>query len=122
MAACTRPYRLAPLPTEIELVAVEPNGSAVNGFRYTLGLGPFYSKADREAPWAWSRCRAEATNECRSRTKAIAWVPLRLWQPAARPLKPESPVGSAGIAAVTHIRTPPTVLTTSARPPKPMPM
>ena len=59
-------------------------------------------------------------NECRSRTNAIAWVPLRLWQPAARPLKPE--YESAGIAVLTQIRTPPTVFTTPARPPKPMPM
>src|ERR1700749_3071378 len=122
MAACTRSYRLEPLSTEMELAAVEANGSAVNGFRYTLGLVALESRADRNARWSWIRCRSEVANECRSRTKAIAWVPLRLWQPAARPLKPESPVGSAGTAVLTHIVTPPTVLTTSARPPKPMPM
>src|SRR3984957_8103115 len=120
MAACTRPYTLAPLSTEIELAAAEANGSAVNGFRYTLGLVAFDSSAERNARWSWIRCRSEVANECRSRTKAIACVPLRLWQPAARPLKPE--YESAGTAVFTQIRTPPTVFTTLARPPNPIPL
>src|ERR1700744_2634255 len=98
MAACTRPYRLAPLSTEIELAAVEPNGSAVNGFRYTLGLVAFDSSAERNARWSWIRCRSEVANECRSRTKAIAWVPLRLWQPA-RPHLYNQPPPWGGVGA-----------------------
>src|ERR1700722_13521281 len=122
MAAWSRAYRLVALSTELELAAGEPHGGAVNGFRYTPGLVALDSSAARNARWSWIRCRSQVANECRSRTNAIAWVPLRLWQPAARPLKPESPVGSAGTAVLTQIRTPPTVFTTSARPPKPMPM
>src|ERR1700761_3528434 len=117
-ATCSRSHRLVPLSTAIELAAVDANGSARNGSRYTLGLVALDSGADRNARWSWIRCKSEVANECRSRTNAIAWVPLRVWQPAARPLKPESPLGSAGDAGLTHMVTPPTVLTTSARPPK----
>src|SRR6201999_7188 len=119
-ATWSRSYRLVPLSTETEPAAAEPNGSAVNGFRYTPGLVALDSRACRNARWSSIRCRSEVANECRSRTKAIACGPLRLWQPAARPLKPE--YESAWIAVLTQIRTPPTELTTSARPPNPMPM
>src|SRR6185437_4376416 len=117
-ATWSRLYRLVPLSTATEPAAAEPNGSAVNGFRYTPGLVALDSRADRNARWSSIRCRSEVANECRSRTKATACLPLRVWQPAARPLKPE--YESAGIAVLTQIRTPPTLFTTSARPPNPM--
>src|SRR5260370_42347598 len=83
-AACARSSRLVPLSTDIDLAAVEANGSAVNGFRYTPGEVALFSRADRNARWSWIRCRSSVANECRSRTKDSAWVPLRLWHPADR--------------------------------------
>src|SRR6201999_1191560 len=114
-ATWIRSHRLVPLSTAIALAAVDANGSAVNGFRYTPGLVALDSRADRNARWSWIRCRSELANEWRSRTNAIAWAPLRVWQPAFRPLKPE--YESAGIAVLTQTFTPPTLFTTLARPP-----
>src|ERR1700728_5287063 len=82
-ATWIRSHRLVRLSTAIELAAVDANGSAVNGFRYTPGLVALDSRAERNARWSWIRCGAAVANECRSRTKAIAWVPLRLWQAGA---------------------------------------
>src|ERR1700730_2079635 len=90
-AAWSRSYSVAPLSLAIELAAAEPNGSAVNGLRYTPGLVALDSRADRNARWSWIRCRSEVANECRSRTKAIDWVPLRLWQAGAGTLKAPDP-------------------------------
>jgi len=107
-----------PWSTEIELAAAEPNGRAVNGLRYTLGLVALLSSALRKARWSSIRCRSSSANECRSRTKARAWVPFRFWQPAGR-FTPESLSCSA---LGRQMYTPPTLFTTLTRPPNPMPM